>query len=279
MKITTSIAVALFAIAGLLGCDGAIDSVYEEELVLSAYLFAGESIDSIILERTTPFGQKIDDEAIAVTGANITLTSEGKTYMLQALPGKPGRYYLPAQEHIVEGGKRYDIRVEAGSHTLSAWTEVPMPIRWKSTKDSLPVNRIVTLDTNRFGDFIYKLAAGPRDYDHRKYVLKVTSLDRTPRLKISKRAPGPPVDTSAYTRYSFVRTAPEIALGPELIAYYGRNHVSLIALDTNWYDYRRMVFGSRGNYAPSLNRVQGGLGVFGSGARDTLTIFVKAPTS
>jgi hypothetical protein len=104
-KLQLTLLALLFASTAFFGgCDGAIDSAYEEELVLSAFLFAGEHLDSVILERTTPFGQKIDDDAIAVNGADIKITSNGETFTLLPIPGKKGRYYLP--DHVIEGGRK-----------------------------------------------------------------------------------------------------------------------------------------------------------------------------
>src|SRR5687767_14251664 len=111
-KLQLTIFALIIAASGMFsGCDGAIDSAYREELVLSAFLFAGERLDSVILERTTPFGQKIDNDAIAVDNAEIRITSNGETFNLLPIAGRKGRYYLP--DHIIEGGRKYDIEVRA----------------------------------------------------------------------------------------------------------------------------------------------------------------------
>lgn len=266
-------AILLTASSVLSGCDGAIDTVYEEELVLSAFLFAGESLDSVVLERTTPFGVRIDDDAIAVEGATITITTEGQTYTLLPIPGRKGRYYLP--DHTIQGGKKYEIDVRAGEHHLTGSTVVPMPIRFTGLNDSLPTTRVLYLDTNNYGAFSYGLTAGPRDYAFRQYMMQVTSLDARDENKIRNPPPGPPVDTSATSRYSFFRTSADFRVLPSLFSHFGRNRIALHALDTNWFDYHRMVFGSRGTYQPSLNHVNGGLGVFGSSARDTVTVLIR----
>jgi hypothetical protein len=274
MKKLLSVLTLLATISlSITGCDEAIDSVYEEELVLSAFLFAGETVDSVILERTTPFGERIDDDAIAVEGAQIVITTEGQSYNLLPIPGKKGRYYLP--DLIIQGGQKYEIDVRAGEHHLTSETVVPMPIRWTGLNDSLPPSRVLYLDTNRFGDFRYGLTAGPKDYHSRQYMLQVTSLDVREENKIRSVPPGPPVDTSATSRYSFFKTSADFRILPGLISHFGRSKITIHALDTNWFDYHRMVFGSRGNYQPSLNHVKGGLGVFGSSARDTVQVWIR----
>ena len=273
-KLQLTLLALFIATSGIIaGCDGAIDSAYQEELVLSAYLFEGERLDSVILERTTPFGVRIDDDAIAVDGAQITITSNGETFNLLPLPGRKGRYYLP--DHIIEGGRRYDIEVRAGEHLLKSSTLVPRSISFTGLNDSLPPTRVLYLDTNNYGKFVYSLTAGPGDPTHTQYIMQVTSLDVLDENKIRNPPPGPPVDTSASSRYSFFRTSPDFRIVPSLISHFGRNRIALHALDSNWFDYHRMVLGSRGNYQPSLNRVEGGLGVFGSSARDTVTVLIR----
>lgn len=255
------------------GCDGAIDSAYQEELVLSAFLFEGEHLDSVVLERTTPFGQKIDDDAIAVEGADIKITSNGETFTLLPLPGRKGRYYLP--DHVIEGGRKYDIEVRSGQHVLRSSTIVPRSISFIGLNDSLPPSRVLYLDTSNYGQFVYSLKAGPQDPTHTQYLMQVTSLDVLDQNKIRNPPPGPPVDTSASSRYSFFRTSPDFRIVPSLISHFGKNRIAIHALDSNWFDYHRMVLGSRGNYQPTLNHVQGGRGVFGSSARDTVTVLIR----
>jgi hypothetical protein len=274
MKFLQHYALALLVAAGIfIGCDGAIDSAYQEELVLSAYLFEGEHLDSVILERTTPFGTAIDNDAIAVDGADIKITSNGETFTLLPIPGRKGRYYLP--DHIIEGGRKYDIVVRAGEHVLTSSTVVPRSISFIGLNDSLPPTRVLYLDTNNYRKFIYSLKAGPGDPTHTQYLMQVTSLDVRDENKVRNPPPGPPVDTSASSRYSFFRTSPDFRIVPSLISHFGPNQIAIHALDSNWFDYHRMVIGSRGNYQPSLNHVKGGLGVFGSSARDTVTVLVR----
>lgn len=258
------------------GCDGAIDSVYEERLVLSAYLFAGEPIDSVVLERTTEFGKAVVDSAIAISGADIIITVQGEELQLTPIPGRPGRYHLPS--HVVRAGEVYSIVVRNEGHELTSTTRVPMPIRFIDLDRSLPADRILVLDTDRIGDFKYSVEAGPKDQPFRSYMLQVTSLDTLEENRIRAFAPGPPIDTNSYARYSFLRLSPKIPIDAQLVAYYGRQRITIYAVDSNWYDYHRMVFGQSGTYQPSLNHVNGGLGVFAAAARDTLSVLIKPPT-
>ncbi len=254
-----------------LACDGAINSEYHEQLVVAGYLFAGSPIDSIILHRTTPFGDYLDDLSSAIDSATVKIIVDGNEHTL--LPGsRKGRYYLPASELIVQGGKTYDLRVTYRNNSLESVTTVPMPIHLTGLNDSLP-SRTLTLDTNNLISFNYGLTAGPVDNPNRKYMLEVTALD-TSSGRIETSQAGPPVDTNGATRYSFLHTAPNIPISPRLFGWYGPNRITFISADTNWVDERRQNLGSRSTYQSSLNHVLGGFGTFASGARDTVTVWI-----
>lgn len=260
----------------LSACDGAIESDYKEQLVVSSFLFANEPVDSVVIHRTTPFGNFYSDLEYAVDSATVTLSDGEQTYTL--LPAaRKGRYALPSL--IIQPGKTYALTVIApnhqtgGVHTLHASTIIPMTISLSPQAAAFRGTEVI-LDTNDLGTFQYFLNAGPVDEPNRKYMLGVTSLD-TNELKIRLSRQGPPVDTLAPTRYSFIQTAPVLPVSPRLFAHYGPNRIDFLALDTNWVDYQRQVIQPSATYQPSLNHIIGGMGVFASAARDTMTIFIR----
>jgi hypothetical protein len=271
-------ALILIALVGTLwGCDNAIESAYKEQIVVGAFLYAGEQTGWIVLHRTTPFGSYFDDLDYAVDSATVTLTVDGVAHVLK--PGDvKGRYYLPASELIVQGGKTYQLSVVApnhqtgGVHTLSASTTVPMPIHLDPIADSIRGKTFV-YDTTDLSHFAFILTAGPVDQPNRKYLLSVTALD-TSYGRVRHRETEN--DSIRRTRYSFVQTGPAIAVLEQFIGWYGPTLFTFNAIDTNWSDYQRQVppFGNT-NYEPSLNHISGGMGVFASGARDTVSVFLK----
>ena len=152
-----------------------------------------------------------------------------------------------------------------------------MPIQYINLDSTFPKNRILLLDTTNATTFTYTLLAGPVDAPTRRYMLEVSALD-TNFGKVSTNLFGPPVDTSAYVRYSFIQTAPQIILYSRLFGWFGPNRLSFLALDSNWVDYKRQVgYGknSQIHYQSSLNHINGGIGVWASAARDTVTVFIK----
>ena len=254
------------------GCDGAIDSAYHEQIVVSGFLFAGSPIELVSVERTTQFGELLDPIASGIDGASVEVIVDGVTHTLQPSSLK-GRYFLPSNELTVQGGKTYNLLIVYKGDTVRGATTVPMPIHFIGLSDSLP-SRTLVLDTNNLIAFNYGLTAGPIDNPNRKYMLEVSGRDTSFGKIITSQA-GPPVDTTANTRYSFLQTAPNIRISPRLFAYYGPNLLTFLAVDTNWVDARRQSVQSTATYQPSLNHIIGGLGTWASGARDTVSVFIK----
>jgi len=268
--------IILFALLALLsGCDGEIASEYKEQIVVHGFIYADEAIDSVVLHYTSPYGQAVDDIATTVSGADVRVRVDGNEFILQPA-ALPGRYFLPRSEHIVEGGKTYELLVKKDEHSVRAVTKVPMPLKYIGIKDSLPPDRILVLDTVNATTFRYGITAGPIE-PGRLYMVYTTALDTT-FGKIPTNRNGPPVDTSAYARYGFIQTAPNMRLYSRLFGWFGPNRITMLALDSNWVDYKRAVgYGGQAfiSYQPSLNHVEGGIGVWASAGRDTVTVFIK----
>lgn len=275
MKRIYSILIVLALGAFSYGCDGAIESEYVEQIVVTGFIYHGAPIDSVILRYTVPFGSSYNDSAYAVVGADVKVRVDGKEYQL--LPGTlPGRYYLPSSELIVEGGKEYELIVKKDEHELYSRTRVPLPIAYTNLETALPADRVLPLDTNDATDFSYTLTAGPVQQKI-LYMLQVNALDTTVGKIYTDPQAGPPVDTSAYVRNSFIQTAPRVTIYSRLFGWFGPNRMTMLALDSNWVDYKRQVgYGERGlTYQTSLNKIKGGLGIWASAARDTVTVYVK----
>jgi hypothetical protein len=257
------------------GCDGAIESEYKEQVVVQGFIYEGQSsVDSVILHYTTPFGALYDDSTYAITGADVRVSDGNKEYQLQPLL-KPGRYGLNGI--AIDGGKTYTLKIKAKDHVVTASTTVPKHIDYIGLDSSLPTSKVLELDTGNAFGFYYLLTAGPVDEPGRKYMMEVSALDTT-YGKIPTGEEGPPVDTAAYVRYSFIQTAPKIIIYSRLFGWFGRNMLRLLALDSNWVDYKRAVgYGKEAfyPYQSSLNHVAGGIGVWASAAKDDVVVFVK----
>jgi len=152
-----------------------------------------------------------------------------------------------------------------------------MPIKYKNLETSLPTDRILHLETTNASGFSYTLTAGPTQPTI-LYMLQVNALDTTVGKIYTDPQAGPPVDTSAYVRNSFIQTAPRVTIYSRLFGWFGPNRMTMLAMDSNWVDYKRQVGYGENAFSPyqtSLNKVQGGLGIWASAAKDTVTVYVK----
>ncbi|MDP4199123.1 MAG: DUF4249 family protein [Bacteroidota bacterium] len=276
MRVYVLALVALTAATALSSCDNAIETAYNEQIVVSAFLYANAPIDSVVLHRTTPFGAYYDDLDYAVDSATVIVTVDGVPHTL--LPAKlKGRYSLPASDLIVQAGKTYQLSITApnnqtgGKHSISAVTTVPMPIHLSPLADSVR-GRTFVLDTNNLASFVFVVTAGPVESPERRYLLSVTALD----TNYGRIRPPRGLDSVLPIRYSLVATGPAIAVTSRFVNWYGPNLITFYAIDTNWTDYQRQIITQGGtNYQASLNHIAGGMGVFASASRDTVSLFVK----
>ena len=262
--------------ATFIGCDNPIQTAYQEQISVSSFLYANGAVDSVVLHRTTPLGAYFDDLDYAVDSALVIITSNGISDTLLPAALK-GRYYLPASKLTIQGGQTYDLYISApnhqtgGRHFLTAATTVPMPIHLDSLVQSFR-GQTLMLDTNNLANFAFLVTAGPIDEPNREYLLSITALDtsygRTPRRS------GPPLDTGVVTRYSFVETAPAIPVTTNLLTFFGPERLAFYAIDTNWVDYQRQLMGGA-DFQPTLNHIVGGIGVFASAGRDTVSFILK----
>ena len=269
---------ALIASIALSGCDEPILSNYQEQLVINSFLYANHPIDSIVLHRTTPFGDYYDDLDYAIDSATVIVTNNGVAdTLLPGIVGDPtlkGRYFLPASKFIVQGGQTYTLSVTApnqqtdGTHYATSTTTVPMPIHLDSLVESFRGQTIV-LDTTNLAQFAFLVTAGPIDEPSREYLMSVTALDTNDgRIHVGGDS------STETTRYSQISTGPEIAITSRFFIWYGPSLLTFYAIDTNFADYQRQLSGG-GDYVPTLNHINGGIGVFGSAAIDTVSFIIK----
>ena len=128
MRRLLSFALLALAVAAS-GCDGFADDDFTPRLVVSATLGAGEGLPPIALSRTSPLFDVYDPEAVAVTGAAVTVTllsPDGADEAAYAyVPGETPGQYVPASDATVLARRRYRLDVVAGDERLTAETTVP----------------------------------------------------------------------------------------------------------------------------------------------------------
>ncbi len=127
----------LVAPACLLACSdtGVTPEDDARQVVVEAFLFAGEPVDHVRLTETVPLGE---DPALAPTvdDAIVTLVRGTERWVLSRLE-EPGGYGYPGDDLEIREGDLFRIEVEAFGRTATGETMVPAP----------PVG--VELDTDR----------------------------------------------------------------------------------------------------------------------------------
>ena len=123
----------------LISCSThSLDPDYEEQLILTGYLYTGQPIDSITIARTFPFDTKYDRVEGMVSDATVLIATTIEEYRLQEYPEKPGVYFLPDTSVRVTAGQEYRIEVQYGEHRLLASTTAPEQVEIeKINTDSL----------------------------------------------------------------------------------------------------------------------------------------------
>ena len=107
----------------LVGCDAAFDPSDNDQVVIEAFLFAGEPVQDIRLSQTVPLGGD-PDSAPTIDDAVVRLMKDGVTYALTPT-GVDGRYeYLGTDLTVLESD---DFRLEVEYFGTVAWGETVVP--------------------------------------------------------------------------------------------------------------------------------------------------------
>ncbi len=122
-KLLLSLVVA--AALTLIGCDSTSTSESGDEIVVEAFLFAGEPVDDIRLTRVIALDAE-DLSEVPVTDATITLFEGANAYELTQTT-EPGRYAYSGAGLVVETGDTFRLEIVQGGQFISAETTVPEP--------------------------------------------------------------------------------------------------------------------------------------------------------
>lgn len=267
------------------GCDPYKQDSFTEQMVVEAFLTAGDPLPEIRLSRTLPFDEFYSFEAAALSGLDVRvlLTNDAGavTETFRYLESDQRGVYLPEDAGAtVQPGRVYRLEV-------------------RETPDQAPKLRARTFVPGGFellsenGDtFIYQ---GPVQYEptftisfypgrQNYYIASTLALQPDPALLTPfyagffdedrpdqfLRVSSPIINEGNYeineANNTITLTLPWIS-----IAYFGPNEVAFYAIDTNLYDYVRTLSlqGGGPNQSPGqidnvLWNIEGGIGIFGS---------------
>ncbi len=290
-------------------CDTTRPSDHVSEPVVEAYLIVGEAFAPVRLTRTDDLDGVYDAEALGIVGASVRVVE-------LAIDGSPARtidyrasgvtrgLYLPVSDERVRAAVRYRLEADLpdGSR-LSAETVVPGEL------DLIEPERFETVyqSTDQF-----EIRVGPSTYPGRQeiYVLSLQPLDPDPAnltpfyldalygigpdetwdpasLDVTKLedillASSPPINAASFERLP--DQSIRIRLPWFSVAFFGPVRVQVNAIDDNindFFRYQNAQLGgstlSPGELPNIVDTVDGGRGVFGSMARQTVELTILRP--
>ena len=287
----------------LAGCDSTSLDEFEPEYVVEGYLRAGDRLPVIRVSRTIELDASYDPSGTGIADALVSVSLLNEAGEIDELTeyrsseDNPG-YYIPdpgtGETPMVQPLRTYELLVDVpdASELITATTFVP---------DTFSISRSGPDSVEYQASEQFSFLVSPTTYPGRQNVFLFTTLARdagpdtvTPfgeslledsELTIEDlREQASPL----LNEENFERTDNDFLLirFPWLgVYFYGRNRVSVSALDDNLHDFIRSQSVQQGGSTlppgeiPNvLERVDGGRGVFGSYSRANISIYVLEST-
>jgi hypothetical protein len=288
--------------AAILACDTTSVSEFEPQVVVEAYIVAGEPLRQVRVTRTVSVDELYDPVLAALNDAEVEISlldqsgavEDTYPFVLSADPG----VYVPLQSATVLPLREYRLQVRTPL--------APEPVTSETTVPGLFEVIEISADSLTYqGDEQFEVRLTRSTYPGRQsiFVFSTESLDPT----VENLTPlyreiavgdddsidpadlqeflvneSPPFNEGNYTPNpdgTLTIQYPWIAL-----AFYGPNRIIANALDDNLFDYLRSQSIqqqpstlSPGTIPNIIDRVEGGTGVFGSFARSVTEIYVLSP--
>jgi hypothetical protein len=291
-----SLVTALFLLIS--GCDPFSDNSYREYVVLESYLVAERSLPSVLLSTTLPIDQAYSFEDAAITGADITIhlltgDDEIERSILYSMIS-PG-IYTPTENHTVLPRRTYKLEAELDGHNnIRARTTIPDTFRVTSpvpesivyqSAEQLEVTISRNQNPGRQNVYVFNTIAKDPSIDNMTpFYRGIQDNNDQNNLDDFTNNSSNLINEANFevTDDGSIRlTFPWIA-----VAFYGGNRIVANSLDLNTFDFIRsqdvQLGGSTlspGEIPNAIYHVDGGIGVFGSLAADTIVTNILRPDS
>lgn len=287
--------VALFMVVS--ACEVYEQDEYEEYYVVESYLVANRDLAQVRLSTTAPAFDFYSFANTAVSGADVEvrlLAADGTT-IEQTIPfsqASPG-IYLPDSVHSVLPLRTYQLHILIPSemHEITARTLVPDAfnviagvqdtVTYQSTANRLELTLSESNYPGRQNVFIFNTIASDTTFDNLTPVYRdlwdgpesIQDYSNTSSGLINEGNFTVNSDGTVTIRYPWIA-----------VAFYGDNRLVASTLDDNIYDYIRSESVQLGGSSLSpgeiqnvITHVEGGIGLFGSVASDSINTFIKRP--
>lgn len=266
------------------------------ELVVDAVLLVGQPLPPLYLRRSGSAAAPYDHAALGVSGARVAIRGPEQRHAYAADPDSAGKY-LPLAGHRVVAQTTYALEIEVGDENLRASTTTPPPLHLHEavlldagtgeprarlklfgeagaavyTAPENQLRYLVGVLEARFAPVPsagYQVALFSLDPDS-AFLVEADFLEEEDRADFDRQGSSPPIADSRG----------RVSLPWFSVSYAGRHLFKVFALDRNWYDYTRtnpatnrgLGGGLAGdNFSRPLFHIEGGIGLFGSAAVDSL---------
>lgn len=284
------------ALVGLSACDAYEQDRYAPEVIVEAYLAAGEPLPELKLSTTAPIGAfyRFDDFAIDDADVAVALLDDAGG-VAERYPYRrvgPGRYRPEGDGGVVQPLRRYALEATVPGFEAPVRAATLVPGAFEVLVAS--VDTVVYQGAEQFEARVTR-SQYPGRQSH--YIFTLVALDTTHGLTpfyadfvddedADVTADDLVLNTSTVTNEANFTPNPDGTLTMKLpwvsIAFYGPTNVIANTLDDNLYDFLRSQMGggtrSPGEMDNLIDHVDGGRGIFGSMARDSFVVFVRKPT-
>jgi hypothetical protein len=283
-------------LALLSGCELYEQDEYQEYYVVESYLIANGNLQQVRLSTTNPIDETYQFEDNAISGATVKIqrlnpdssVADEYAYELQ----QPG-IYTPVNNITVEAAQLYRLHVTTeNGDEISSTTYVPGNFE---TINELEPSYVYQ------GEQQVELTTTPSSYITNRqtyFIFTINALDPTPNNLTPFYADQVDDDETDIEEY-YVNSSGIVNEGnfdqnsdgtitlrlPWLaVAFYGTNNIVVNAIDDNLYDFIRSHDTQSGGSTLSPGEIQnirynveGGIGIFGSMASDTIGTFIARP--
>jgi hypothetical protein len=258
MKYIRIIIVACFLMQ-ILSCEeeSAINPDYEQ-VVVQAYLYAGESINDIKIMKTIPMGSEADTLPV-INDAAVSLVKNNRTYDLVPADGDSGYYKYDGFDLAVEEGDKFTIQIDYFDKLTTGSTTVPAkPANVTQSSDTIYIPARFNPWTFKFDTTRHQVKVSWTYESDAMYFIKVENVESDPDSVISrippKGLPGRMVSMPMNQNFYIILF--------EDITHYGRHKVTLYRINQEYVD----LYISRHQNSRELNEpltnIRDGLGVF-----------------
>jgi len=277
-------------------CDSSDFSVLDNKFVVELMLVANEPVPAARISELAPTDVPNEFKDVAVTNAEVILSTASIDLLLEPRADSLGVYEYLGEEHIIEPGGTYQIRVTIPNQStaINGTTNVPSSLKIISaSRESgtyLSDEQLVLVVTpGRASDqkqSNFTLVTRSLDAEMSSAVPTVLDLldDDDMTLEDFIVSGSPIIGEGNFIR--FPDNSIELVYPWIGVNFYGRNVIYVNSLDNNMTDFVRSIEqqqGGDGAFGPgvipnALPTLSGAHGLFGSVARDSIPFMVFRPS-